>query len=108
MKQNKYRIKDLPEDQRPREKLLKHGADKLNEVELLAVLLRTGTVGKSSLELAKQILDDFGGYRGICGRELGDLKRVKGLGPAKIAQVAAAFEIASRIIEEVLRERNLK
>lgn len=102
------KLKSLPKIERPREKLISKGPQNLKDEELLAILLRTGTVGKSSLELARQILDEFDGYRGICGRALEDFKKVKGLGSAKIAQLAAAFEIANRIIEEVLEEHNLK
>lgn len=102
------KLKELPKIDRPREKLISKGPQNLKDEELLAILIGTGTVGKSSLELAKQILNEFGSYRGICGRALEDFKKVKGLGPAKIAQLAAAFEIANRIIEEVLEEHNLK
>lgn len=59
MTEKKYRIKDLPEDQRPREKLLKYGAEKLTDAELLAILLRTGREGKNVLELARQVLTKY-------------------------------------------------
>lgn len=99
--EQKVRIKDLPEEQRPREKLLKDGAEILSDVELLAILIGTGTKDKSAIDLANEILAKYGSYKGIAGKDIDELKQIKGLKEAKILNIAAAFEIARRIVEEV-------
>ena len=63
------KIKDMPVGERPREKLLEYGADKLSDAELLAIILRTGVKEKSALDLADEILNKFGGFKGMSGRE---------------------------------------
>ncbi len=93
-------ISDWPETERPRERLLAGGAGALSDAELLAVLLRTGVRGKSAVDLGRELLDRFKGLRGLLGA---DLARVKGLGPAKRAQFAAALELAQRSLREDLQ-----
>lgn len=93
-------IKDWPEDDRPREKLVKLGAENLSSAELLAIILRTGTKGKSALDHAKTIIVNNGGFREIEKATISDLRKVKGIGLAKAAQIKAVFEIAKRYIEE--------
>lgn len=101
MKQNKYRIKDLPEDQRPREKLLKYGADKLSDAELLAILLRTGIKGKSAIEMAEEIIKNAGGsFRGLAGQDIEKLTKIPGVKNAKVITVAAALEISRRVSKQ--------
>lgn len=90
-----------PED-RPRERLLAKGAAALTDVELVAVLLRTGLPGKSAVDLARDLLKRYDGVTRML--EAGDLESVKGLGPAKRAQFAAAIELARRSLEEKLKE----
>lgn len=99
--EQKVRIKDLPVDQRPREKLLKDGAEILSDVELLAILIGSGTKDKSAIDLANEIISKYGSYKGLAGRDIEELKQIKGLKEAKILNIAAAFEIARRIVEEV-------
>ncbi|HXL76858.1 MAG TPA: DNA repair protein RadC [Burkholderiales bacterium] len=95
-------ISDWPIAERPRERLLAKGAAILSDAELLAVLLRTGLRGKSAVELARELLRQFDGLRGLFSA--GDeLAKVKGLGDAKRAQFAAAIELARRSIEEKLQ-----
>ncbi|HWD23126.1 MAG TPA: DNA repair protein RadC [Burkholderiales bacterium] len=96
-------ISDWPAAERPRERLLAHGAKALTDAELLAVLLRTGVRGKSAVELARDLLKRFDGLGGLlaAGR---DLASVKGLGAAKRAQFAAVIELAQRSIGETLKE----
>ena len=111
MIQDKYRIKDLPEDQRPREKLLKYGADKLNDAELLAILLRTGTKGKSAIEMANEILKSAGGtFKGLAGKDIEDITKIPGVKNAKVITVAATLEIARRVSKQILKDKgnNLK
>ncbi len=91
-------MKDLPADARPREKLLARGAGALADAELLALLLRTGTAGRGVLQLAQALLDEFGGLAGLLAAEPEALARVKGLGPAKRAELAAILEIARRTL----------
>lgn len=101
MEENKIRIKDLPEEQRPREKMLKNGGEILSDTELLAILIGTGTKDKSALDLANEIIGKYGSFRGLAGRDIEELKQIKGLKEAKILNIAAAFEMARRIVEEV-------
>jgi DNA repair protein RadC len=98
-------IKDIPPDARPREKLLAQGPAALADAELVALLLRTGLKGVSVLQLAQSLLDDFGGLAGLLHAGPADLKRVKGLGPAKRAEVAAVVELARRSLQQRLVER---
>ncbi len=91
------RIKELPQDDRPREKLLKVGAGNLTDGELLAILLRTGTNGKSSLTLARELLKEFKGLKGIAEASLRELTSFKGLGLAKAITLVAAFEVGRRV-----------
>ncbi|MDE2297516.1 MAG: DNA repair protein RadC, partial [Burkholderiales bacterium] len=98
-------LKDIPADARPREKLLARGAATLADAELIALLLRTGLKGISVLQLAQQLLDHFGGIAGLLHAQAGDLKRIKGLGPAKRAEIAAVIEIARRALVRELAEQ---
>ena len=93
-------IKTWPEDDRPREKLLKKGAGALSNSELLAILLRTGTHGTSAIDLARKVLKKFGTFRNMAHTDLRDWKELKGLGGAKIAHIQAALEIGRRFRED--------
>lgn len=95
-------ISDWPQAERPRERLLAHGAAALSDAELLAVILRTGVRGKSAVDLGRELLARF---KGVAGMFAADLSGVKGLGPAKRAQFEAAIELARRSIGEGLKER---
>jgi DNA repair protein RadC len=98
-------ICDWPVAERPRERLLAHGATMLSDAELLAVLLRTGIKGKSAVDLARELLARFGGVGGLlasCEQSAGELAQVKGLGGAKTAQLGAALELARRSLRERL------
>jgi len=98
-------LKDIPPDARPREKLLAHGPAALADAELIALLLRTGFKGVSVLQLAEKLLADFGGLDGLLKTQSADLKRVKGLGPAKRAEIAAVMELARRSLQRELAAR---
>ena len=95
-------ISDWPVEERPRERLLASGAGALSDAELLAVLLRTGVRGKSAVQLARELLDQFGSITRLL-EEGPALTRVKGLGAAKSAQFAAAIELARRSTKEELK-----
>ena len=110
-------LKDLPPDARPREKLLARGPGALSDAELLALLLRTGIQGKGVLQLADELLQlpgkgglaapGFGGIAGLLSATADDLKAVKGLGPAKRAELVAVLELARRAMAERLQERTV-
>ena len=97
-------LKDLPADARPREKLLALGPAALADAELVALLLRTGLPGVSVLQLAQQLLDRFGGIPGLLHTDAASLTVVKGLGPAKRAELAAVIELARRALAQQLRQ----
>ena len=99
-------IKSWPLTERPRERLLAEGADKLSTAELLAVLLRNGTRGKDAVTFSRELLAKFGGLRGFLSAEAKALKGEKGLGPAKIAALAAAGEIFRRALREEIIGKN--
>ncbi|KQW50775.1 MULTISPECIES: DNA repair protein RadC [unclassified Roseateles] len=96
----------LPPDARPREKLLARGPQALADAELLALLLRTGIQGTPVLQLAQSLLDRFGGWAGLLATSVQDLGKVKGLGPAKRAEIAAVLEIARRSLNQRLVEKS--
>ena len=95
-------IRNWPTKSRPREKLVNEGAKVLSDAELLAIILRTGTRGKSVVQLAQELLNHFGDLRTLLACELGELQLIKGLGPAKFAQISAVKEIAQRCLKEQL------
>jgi DNA repair protein RadC len=98
-------LKDLPAAARPREKLLARGPGALADAELLALLLRTGLPGQGVLVLAQNVLDLCGGLAGLLHAEPAALARVRGLGPAKRAELAAVLEIARRALLQQLVAR---
>lgn len=100
-------LKDLPEDARPREKLLARGPGALSDAELLALLLRTGLPGKNALQMGQELLDAFGGVAGLLHTGADALKRVKGLGPAKRAEIVAVLELARRALREQRKKKPL-
>ncbi len=98
-------LKDLPADCRPREKLLARGTSALSDAELLAILLRSGLRGKGVLQLAQELLDRFGGLAGLLHTDAPALRQIKGLGPAKRAEVVAVLELARRALEQPLHNK---
>ncbi|VAX01499.1 UPF0758 family protein [hydrothermal vent metagenome] len=95
-------IKNWPESERPREKLLQHGCQTLSDAELLAIFLRTGTRGKTAVDLARELLQSFGSLRALLTCELSEFVQHKGLGNAKFAQLRAAVEMSRRHLSETL------
>ncbi|MCM8823301.1 MAG: DNA repair protein RadC [Candidatus Omnitrophica bacterium] len=104
----KEAIRNWPEDERPREKLLKFGEHNLSNTELLAILLRTGIRGESAMDLARRILQKFKTFRNMSHTDLSCWKEFKGLGKAKLCQIKAALEIGRRFQEEEAREKRIK
>ncbi len=93
-------IKEVPEEERPRERLIEFGADHLSHSELLAILLRTGTRNESALELARKIMSEAGGLRNLFLMSPNELMKMKGVGPAKAVQIAAGIELGRRLSRE--------
>ncbi len=96
------RIQELPEDERPREKLAALGAAALADSELIAILLRVGMKGYSAIDLARKLLTTFENLGGLARASVTELARVKGIGPTKAVQLAAAFGLAGRLARETL------
>ncbi|PIV14582.1 MAG: hypothetical protein COS43_06770 [Gallionellales bacterium CG03_land_8_20_14_0_80_55_15] len=96
-------IVDWPEGERPREKLLARGAAALSDAELLAIFLRTGVVGKSAVDVARELLDKYGSLTGLFAAERNDFCLVKGMGAAKFAQLQAVLEMSRRALQEELK-----
>jgi DNA repair protein RadC len=96
-------ISDWPESERPREKLLKNGAAQLSDAELLAIFLRTGIAGKSAVDLARELLTGFHGLTGLFSADQSEFCEVRGMGPAKYAQLQAVLEMARRALAEKMK-----
>ena len=99
-------IKDWPADERPREKLLQHGAAILSDAELLAIFLRTGVTGISAVQLARQLLEQFGSLRSLLDADKKQFCQQHGLGPAKFAQLQAVMEMSRRHMASTLNHGN--
>lgn len=104
--QTREPIKTWPEYERPREILLEKGVDHLSDAGLISVLLRSGIAGKDAVQLARELLQKFGGVRGLLHAPRKDLAKVKGMGPAKIAQLTAALELTKRQLGEGLEGKD--
>ena len=96
-------ITDWPKAERPREKLLSFGANALSDAELLAIFLRTGTKGKTAVDLARDIISHFGGLRNLLVADLKTFCQFSGLGQAKFAQLQAVIELSHRHLKETLQ-----
>lgn len=105
MEKYSFTIKDWPEQDRPRERLIKFGAEKLQDAELLAILLRVGGVEDSAIDLARNLLNRFEGFRGLDSKSVSELCEINGIGPAKAAQVKAAIEIGKRMVAETIKTK---
>ncbi|MCW8879716.1 MAG: DNA repair protein RadC [Kangiellaceae bacterium] len=99
-------ITSWPNEERPRERLLKHGASALSDAELLAIFLRTGIKGKNAIELAREIIQHFGGIKGMLAADLEQFCQLKGLGNAKYVQLHACIEMSQRYLAEELAEKD--
>ncbi len=94
------KVKELPEDDRPREKLLKNGAESLSKSELLAILLRTGTRGKSVMAIATELVNKYENLNTIAQKTAAELTKEQGIGKDKAATILAAFELCRRASAE--------
>ena len=98
------RIKDLPDRERPRERLVELGADALRDAELIAILLRTGLKGVSAIQVGEQLVQKFGTLDSLSRASLDDLRQVKGVGRDKAIALKAAFTLARRMAQELRAE----
>jgi DNA repair protein RadC len=100
------RVCEWPKGERPRERLLAHGAGALSDAELVALLLRTGTAHRSALDVARDLIARFGGVAALLAAPVGELATVHGVGPAKCAELATVVELARRSLVEEARSKD--
>jgi len=98
-------IKELPEGERPRERLEHYGPTALSVAELLAIILRTGTRDENVIRLAQRLITVYGGLAGLARAPFSELVAIKGVGPAKATQLKAAFELGRRLLVAAPHER---
>jgi DNA repair protein RadC len=98
------RIKDLPDSERPRERLVAQGADALKNSELIAILLRTGLKGTSAIQVAEQMLQKFGTLDNLARASIDDLRQIKGVGRDKAVTLVAAFTLARKMAKDLREE----
>jgi DNA repair protein RadC len=96
------KIREMPADERPREKLLAHGVSALTDAELIGILLRTGRVGANVIDVARELLQKYGSLRELSRCSVHELSRIAGIKEAKAAHVAAAFGLGERLAREIL------
>ncbi|MFE5320154.1 DNA repair protein RadC [Paenibacillus sp. NPDC056579] len=97
-------LRDVPNEERPRERMMQYGAQALNNAELLAILLRTGTVQESAVRLAERLLSQSGGLRSLVDMSLQQLTEIKGIGAAKALQIQAGIELGRRLARSGTKE----
>ena len=100
-------ITDWPASERPREKLLEQGVETLSDAELLAIFLRVGVTGKSAVDLARDLLTQFGSLNGIFAAPINELTQVNGIGSSKYAQLQAIFEMSRRALNEQMQVKDI-
>jgi DNA repair protein RadC len=103
----KKTIKDWHEDDQPREKLLNRGAENLTDAELLAILIRNGSREASALDIARMLIEKYGGLNALIKRELKEFQEPKGMGMVKAVTLAAAFEISKRVQASPFKEKKV-
>jgi len=98
-------LRDVPREDRPRERMMIDGAEALSDAELLAILLRTGTRNESAINLASRILRESGGLRQLVDMTISELTRIRGVGPAKAVQLRAGIELGRRLARRAASDR---
>jgi DNA repair protein RadC len=104
---SQLKIREMPQDERPREKLAAHGAAALTDAELIAILLRTGIPGANAIELARKLLQDYGSLSGLSRCSVHELAPLPGIGLAKATQLVAAFGLGQRLARETLSKQKI-
>jgi len=102
------RLKDQPAGERPRERLIEHGAIALSAAELIAILVRTGLRGTNALDIGRQLVQKFGSLGAMARASVDDLQCIRGIGPDKAVTLVAAFTLGSKIAEELHRESPMR
>jgi DNA repair protein RadC len=101
------KIRELPQDDRPREKLIARGAAALTDAELIAILLRTGLPGANAVEVAGQLLERYKSLNGLSRCTVAEISKIPGIGPAKALQLVAAFGLGQRLARETLSREKI-
>ncbi len=104
---SQLKIREMPQDERPREKLLARGPDALTNAELIAILLRTGRRGMNVVEVARELLDKYKSFAELSRCSVKELSEIKGIGPAKALELVAAFNLGKRFAQEPLSQQKL-
>lgn len=102
------KIREMPKDDRPRERLAARGASALTDAELIAILLRTGVEGANAVEVARQLIEEYGSLGKLSRCSVKELAKIKGVGFAKAAQLAAAFGLGRRLAEQRFAGRRIE
>jgi len=98
-------LRDFPQEELPRERMLQYGAQALSNTELMAILLRTGTYAESAIQLAHRVLKESGALRNIVDMSINQLTAIKGIGPAKALQIQASIELGRRLARSSANEK---
>ena len=106
-KMSPLKIREMPTDDRPREKLIARGAAALTLPELIALLLRTGVPGANAVQVAGELLARYGSLNGLSRCTLDELKKIPGIGPAKAIELMAVFELGKRLTKETLNREKI-
>lgn len=101
------KIREMPQEERPREKLLARGVDSLTNPELIAILLRTGVIGTNAIEVARELLERYGSLTGLSRCSVDELSKIRGVGFAKAVQLVAAFGLGQRLARETLSNQKI-
>jgi DNA repair protein RadC len=104
MESQPFMLRDLPHEERPRERMMHYGAESLSQAELLAILLRTGAQSESAIHIAQRLLGITGGLRGLADLSIEELTTIKGIGPAKAVQLKSGIELGRRMANSRLTE----
>jgi DNA repair protein RadC len=104
---SQLKIREMPQDQRPREKLLAHGVSALSDPELIAILLRTGLRGANAVEVGRQLLEKYKSLTGISRCSVKELRKIPGIGQTKALELVAAFGLGQRLAHETLSKQKL-
>ncbi|MFE4714490.1 MULTISPECIES: DNA repair protein RadC [Paenibacillus] len=104
MESQTFMLRDLPHEERPRERMMHYGAESLSQAELLAILLRTGTHQESAIHVAQRILSQVGSLRQLADLSIKEMTEIKGIGPAKAVQLKAGIELGRRMANSRLTE----
>src|SRR5207302_9961046 len=104
---SQLKIREMPQEERPRENLAAHGASALSDAELVAILLRTGVTGKNVVDLARELLQKFGSFTELSRCSIDELKKIRGIKRDKALHLVAAFQLGQRLTRETLAKQKI-